>query len=125
MGTFVTGTEVRYPVAWPSVPKPGSYTVRVVLNYGDGKTATYDHTMTVEAPQEAAPAPAAAGSQSVPAPDSRSSAANVAPGQAAGGGVVLVAIEPWMLYGFGLVLLVIVVLLALNLAVGRRRRKAE
>lgn len=128
MGTFVTGTEVRYPVPWPAVPKPGSYSVRVVLNYGDGKTTTYDQVMRVEAPN-AVPARPATDSQSAQDPQANGSAnnlaTNAAPAQAAGAGVVLVAIEPWMLYGFGFVLLVIVVLLALNLAAGRRRQKAE
>ncbi|HET6261350.1 MAG TPA: DUF916 domain-containing protein [Chloroflexia bacterium] len=127
MGTFVTGTEVRYPVPWPAVPKPGSYSVRVVLNYGDGKTTTYDQVMTVEAPENAVPARPATDSQSAQDPQANGSAnnlaTNAAPAQAVG--VVLVAIEPWMLYGFGFVLLAIVVLLALNLAAGRRRQKAE
>lgn len=129
MGTFVTGTEVRYPVPWPAVPKPGSYSVRVVLNYGDGKTTTYDQVMRVEAPQNAVPARPATDSQSAPDLEANSSANNAAtneaPAQAAGASVVLVAIEPWMLYGFGFVLLAIVVLLALNLSLGRRRQKAE
>lgn len=42
MGTFVTGTEVVYPVAWPSTLPSGSYRVHVELDYSDGLTATYD-----------------------------------------------------------------------------------
>jgi hypothetical protein len=124
MGTFVAGTEVRYPVPWPSIPRPGGYNVRVVLNYGEGKTATYDHAMQIEARQDAAPALPKTNGQDVPAPEAPDVATTNA-AQARGAGVVLMAIEPWMLYGFGFALLAILVLLALNLAAGRKRQSGS
>ncbi len=47
MGTFVTGTEVTYPVEWPGAVTPGSYPVAVELGYGDGKQATYHGTIEI------------------------------------------------------------------------------
>ncbi|MEA2512126.1 MAG: hypothetical protein QOJ59_1613 [Thermomicrobiales bacterium] len=47
MGTFVTGTEVTYPIAWPGGPVAGTYNAHVALAYGDDQTATYDGTFTV------------------------------------------------------------------------------
>ncbi len=40
MGTFVPGTDVTYPVAWPGQPAAGDYKVAVELGYAEGKTAT-------------------------------------------------------------------------------------
>ncbi len=47
MDTFVTGTEVAYPVPWPGGPKPGQYGVDIELDYAEGKTATYAGTVEV------------------------------------------------------------------------------
>ncbi len=126
MGTFVTGTEVQYPVPWPSVAQPGSYNVRVELGYGDGKTATYDGEMTVEAPKETSAPQSQAKPQRVEAPAAQDNmGANMLPPQAAGPEVMLVAIEPWMVYGLGFFLLVIAALQVLNLVASRRHSKAD
>ena len=48
MGTFVTGTSVVYPVAWPDDLAPGQYHVAVDLAYGDGLTASYAGDVTAK-----------------------------------------------------------------------------
>jgi len=49
MGTFITGTGVTFPVAWPGGAATGDYRSHVELAYGDGQTATFDGTLTVAA----------------------------------------------------------------------------
>lgn len=129
MGTFVTGTEVRYPVAWPSAPKPGSYKVRVELTYGEGKTAIYDRVVTVEPPQNMTPGqPATKQQKAQTRPAQNSANANAVPGAQdvtnSAAGDAAGDNEPWVNYGLGVLLLMVVVLLSLNLLVGRRHPKA-
>jgi len=47
MGTFVTGTDVTYPIIWPGAVAPGSYTVAVELAYGEGKQAIYNGAIEI------------------------------------------------------------------------------
>lgn len=44
--TFVPGTRIRYPLAWPGHVKNGTYTARVQLRY-DGKLTRWRGTFTV------------------------------------------------------------------------------
>jgi hypothetical protein len=124
MGTFVTGTEVRYRVPWPSAPKPGNYNVRVVLNYGDGKTTTYDRQMVVEAPQDTAPAPPAANPQNVQAPAAGGNTnANQLPAQAMDTARGIEPSQSWLQYALAALLLAMVLLLGANLIIGRKHAK--
>lgn len=106
MGTFVTGTNVEYPIAWPETPQAGKYKVAVNLTYGDGKTATYSNEVEIssqEAARSAEVAKAAPGAPQVivqPSP-----------------------IKPWMIYGVGGLLALVVVLLTLNLRRAAATRK--
>lgn len=76
MGTFLTGTEVIYPVAWPGVPVGGEYGVEVELNYADDEVARYggvlaiseDIVIAAPEPEEVEPAETAVQAASVPAP---------------------------------------------------------
>ena len=54
LGTFVTGTEITYPIAWPEGPRAGDYAVAVELNYADNKVAHYNGTLNVSANAPAA-----------------------------------------------------------------------
>ena len=47
MGTFVTGTEVTYPVAWPGRVTPGSYAVALELEYGQDKKSIYNNVIEI------------------------------------------------------------------------------
>jgi hypothetical protein len=47
LGTFLTGTDITYPVAWPGVPAGGDYGVEVELNYATDKVARYSGMLTV------------------------------------------------------------------------------
>ena len=55
MGTFLTGSEITYPVAWPGVPVGGEYGVEVELNYAGDQVARYRGTLTVSDDVPAAP----------------------------------------------------------------------
>jgi hypothetical protein len=54
LGTFVTGTEITYPIPWPEAPRAGDYAVAVELNYADNKVAHYNGTLNVSANAPAA-----------------------------------------------------------------------
>lgn len=105
MGTFLTNTDLTYPVAWPGVPAGGEYGVEVELNYADDQVARYSGVFTVsdDAPV-AAPAPGDA-TQPATAPASVSATS---------------FIQPWMIIAIGALLLTMVILLAAMLFRGRR-----
>jgi hypothetical protein len=48
LGTFVTGTSIVYPIAWPDNLASGQYHVAVELAYGKGLTASYAGDVTAE-----------------------------------------------------------------------------
>ena len=112
LGTFLTGTDLTYPVAWPGAPAGGEYGVDVQLNYGDNQVATYRGMLTVSdnAPV-AAPLPGAETQPAVapvtvpvPAPSS--------------------VIQPWMIMAIIGLLVLMVVLLVVVLLRGRRNSSA-
>ncbi len=132
MGTFVPGTEVRYPVSLPSPPGPGNYSVRVELSYGDGQIARYARKLQIEAPQAAqgtSAAPAASNQRQVQAPatgnngNNGNSNANTVPAQSEGTSQEAKTEQSWMQYGILILMTVMIMLLAANLIVGQRRRK--
>lgn len=117
MDTFVTGTETTYAVAMSQAVGPGKYSVEVNLTYAQGKAATYKGGIEIKAPASSAqPAPqtgAEEGTQQGVSTDSRQAGTRQqAPSVTSG-------IQPWMVYGLGGLLLLVVVLLALNLLRGR------
>ena len=114
METFVTGTEVTYPVAWPGRPRPGEYSVDVRLSYARGKVAAYNGTLEIKPPVPPAESDAARQDASVTGPATE-------PGQRTS--KLPSGARPWMLYGLGGLLLLVAILLALNLLRGRSRRK--
>ena len=109
LGTFLTGTELTYPVAWPGAPLGGDYGVDVELNYGDNQVASYRGMLTVSdnAPV-AAPVPneeTQPVASPLPAPEPASS-----------------FIQPWMILAIiGLLALMVV---GLAVALLRSRRSA-
>ena len=105
LGTFLTGTDVTYPVAWPGVPLGGEYGVEVELNYATDKVARYSGTLNVSdnAPV-AAPLPGEEAQQPVAAP---------APAPEPS------FLQPWMLILVGGLLLAVVILLVVLMR-GRR-----
>jgi hypothetical protein len=110
MGTFVPGTAVTYPIAWPGQPAAGTYSVAIDLEYAEGKHALYSSTFDVSGAVEQHAAERAnveAVPQIAPKP-----AAMLAP---------LAGIQPWMIYVLGGLLLLIVLLLILNLVRGRSK----
>ncbi len=129
MGTFVPGTEVRYPVSLPSPPGPGNYNVRVELSYGDGQVATYERKLRVEAPQDAqgtSPAPAASNQRQMGAPvtgNNSNTNTNAVPVQPESTTQETKTEQPWTQYGLLILMTVMIMLLAANLMVGQRRRK--
>lgn len=116
MGTFVPGTDVTYPVAWPGQPAAGAYKVTVDLGYAEGKTATYDSTITVSAEAEQH---AVERANSVLAPQQ-----NVAQPAISTAPVVASAIQPWMFYAIGTLFLLMIIMLALNLRRGRSTKQS-
>jgi hypothetical protein len=94
LDTFVTGTEITYPVAWPGIPVGGEYGVDVELNYADGKVARYRGMLTVR--DDAPFAPPAPGEETqpglVPAPAPATSPIQPPTPIAIGGLLVLVVI---------------------------------
>ena len=111
LGTFLTGTELTYPVAWPGAPLGGDYGVAVELNYGDNQVASYRGMLTVSdnAPV-AAPAP---GAETQPA---------VAPETAPVPEPASSLIQSWMILAIiGLLALMVV---GLGVALLRSRRRS-
>lgn len=109
LGTFLTGTDITYPVAWPGVPVGGEYGVEVELNYADDQVATYSGRLTVSDNAPAAqPAPGEeAQPAAAPAPTSAPAAS---------------LIPPWILYVIAGLLGLIVILLIVLIARTRRPR---
>ncbi len=113
LDTFVTGTEITYPIAWPGEPKAGKYNVSVKMSYAKDKTAVYDGTLEIVS------APSQTG-ESGGAP--QGSGAAGATNQPAQGGIQGASgIQPWMLYALGTLLVLVVILLVLILLRGRGR----
>lgn len=106
LGTFITGSGITYPVAWPGVPQGGDYGVEVELRYANDKIARYRGTLTVS---DDAPV-----AQPAPGEESRV-AAPAAPPAAS-------PIQPWMLYLIAGLLGLIALLLALLLVRSRQPR---
>ena len=107
MSTFLTGSDIVYPVAWPGAPEAGQYAVDVELNYADDKIATYRGTFTVS---ENAPV-----AQPAPGEEPRPAAQPAAtPTPAAS------FLQPWMIYTIIGLLALLVILLILVLLRGRR-----
>ncbi|GAC1549086.1 MAG: hypothetical protein NVS2B7_25150 [Herpetosiphon sp.] len=102
MGTFVPGTDVTYPVQWAGKPVAGTYSVAVDVVYGREQHATYRDTFVVS-PQVVANAAEHDALSLALHPAVKNVAA--APS----------ALQPWMIYGIGGLLLLVVILLALNL----------
>ncbi len=107
LGTFVTGTNITYPVAWPGVPAGGDYAVDVELNYADDKVATYRGTFNVS--DNAPVAQPAPGEEPQPAAQPAT-----APAPASS------FLQPWMIYTIIGLLVLLVVLLVVVLLRGRR-----
>jgi hypothetical protein len=107
MSTFLTGSDIVYPVAWPGAPEAGQYAVDVELNYADDKTATYRGAFAVSdnAPV-AQPAPGAE-----PQPAAQPEAA---PAPAAS------FLQPWMIYTIIGLLALVVILFVVVLLHSRR-----
>lgn len=107
LGTFLAGTDLTYPVAWPGAPEAGQYAVDVELNYADDRIATYSGTFTVSENAPAAqPAP---GEEPQPAVQPAA-----APAPAAS------FLQPWMIYTIIGLLALVVLLLVVLLLRGRR-----
>jgi hypothetical protein len=105
-GTFVTGTEVTYPVAWPGAPLAGEYGVDVELAYADGGIARYSGTFGVSEDAPVAPTPEGAAPQQP--------TVVTVPAQS--------PIQPWMVYALIALLAAIVVLLVVLVVRGGRNR---
>lgn len=103
MHTFVTGTSATYPVPWPGIPAAGAYSVAIELSFAHGATATYAGVI------EISPATAAQSAE----------AQRELPSSGVSAGGLPAGVQPWLLYGIAGLLLLVVVLLALNLARGR------
>ncbi len=106
MGTFVTGTDVTYPVTWPGAPVAGEYGVDVELNYADGGIARYSGTFGVSEDAPVAPTPEGAAPQQP--------AVVTVPAES--------PIQPWMIYALLALLGAIVVLLVVLVLRGGRNR---
>ena len=112
LGTFLTGSDLTYPVAWPGVPAGGEYGVDVELNYGDNQVANYRGMLTVS---DNAPVASVPGAETqpvvapVPAPVPAPS-----------------AIQPWMIMTvIGLAVLLVVLVVVLLVMVLRNRRNSS
>lgn len=107
MSTFLTGSDIVYPVTWPGAPEAGQYAVDVELNYADDMVATYRGMLTVSdnAPV-AQPAPGAE-----PQPAAQPAAAPVPAAS---------FLQPWMIYTIIGLLALLVILLIVMLLRGRR-----
>ncbi len=114
MGTFITGTVATYPVAWPGKHPPGRYPVKVSVSYGGDKVTQYSGVLEIKPPTTAAVG--SAGTTRV--------GAGMAAGEGQDASQMLRGIEPWMVYGLGILLLLIILLLALNLLQGRSGSRA-
>jgi hypothetical protein len=114
MGTFITDTEVNYPVAWPGEHSPGVYPVKVSVSYGGDQVARYGGVLEIKPPTTAAGG--SAGTTRL--------GADTASGEGQDANQMLRGIEPWMVYGLGMLLLLIILLLALSLLQGRSRSRA-
>lgn len=106
LGTFLTGTDITYPVAWPGAPNAGEYGVEVELTYANDKVARYSGQLSVSdnAPV-AAPPPGSQPAATAPA---------VAPAAA--------AIPMWVFAAIAALLGLIVLLLIMVLARSRKPR---
>ncbi len=105
LNTFVTGTEIIYPVAWPGVPVGGEYGVDVELNYADDKVARYRGMLTIR--DDAPGAPPVPGEETQPVAQSEPASAPS-------------PIQPSTLIAIGGLLVLAVILLAAALMRGRR-----
>lgn len=102
LGTFITGTDITYPVAWPGAPQGGEYAVAVELNYAEDKVASYRGLLTVS--EDAPVAPPAPGEAPQPA---------VAPVPVPA--PTQLPIPMWIIYAIGALLALIAILLILVL----------
>lgn len=121
METFVTGTEVVYPVKWPGQPAPGKYKVEVRLAYAPKKVATYSGAILVDA---VAKFGAEAAQSNLQADASSDGDAPEAAGQLSDNGAR--GVQGWVFYATGGVLLLLVALLSLSLLrirAGHRREQ--
>jgi hypothetical protein len=105
LDTFVTGTEILYPVAWPGVPVGGEYGVDVELNYADDKVARYRGMFTIRDDAPIAPSTPGEEMQRV-AQSERASAPS--------------PFQPSMLIAAGGLLALVVILLSAAFIRGRR-----
>lgn len=104
MGTFVTGTEVTYPVPWPGAPAAGAYQAEIELDYGAGQPLV--STQALEISPEVS-----AGSAEVQREAQQAAAQSP-----------LGAVPPWAIYGVGALLLLVAGLQVAMMARGRARR---
>ena len=109
LDTFVTGTDITYPIAWPGAPQAGEYGVAVELRYADDKVARYSGMLAVS--EEAPAAQPAPGETQPPVP-----APQPAPQPAP------LPIPMGILYAIVALLAAVVVLLAVLVVRGSRRR---
>ncbi|MBA2364026.1 MAG: DUF916 domain-containing protein, partial [Chloroflexia bacterium] len=125
MDTFVTNTEVTYPVALHDGLKPGKYDVSARLTYAKGKMAEYTGTIEIKAPEQpatAVAAPTRAVGEAQQTPPTGQPSAVVQPAQPPS--ATTSPIQPWMIYGLGGLLGAIALLLALNLLRGRGQKRS-
>jgi hypothetical protein len=133
MGTFLTNTDLTYPVAWPGVPAGGEYGVEVELNYADDQVARYSGMLTVSDDAPIAVADRVDEPQSAADPASASSdetqpAAAPAPAPAAAPATVAATsfLQPWMIMTIiGLLALLVVAVIVLVVVMLRNRRNSS
>jgi hypothetical protein len=124
MGTFVTGTDVTYPVHWSGELAAGIYHVRVSLDYAENRNATYESQLEVGLTNAVQGGVNNGGATQVPGTIGSSNPVAVSPQALAAAQVQEgPSMWLWVLVGMGTLALAVAALLTLNRRnMGKMRR---